>query len=149
MVAINELFFLIRCGKCVRESNDSNEDGLNECGKCPGEPCCNDNELDDCGNCPLKNTKMKCDATKMMKIVDSSVQDLVCDRSIVVVRLKCPKSNPNCFKNVENVTCLLSDNPNEVWSVSVCCTINVGSELLMLISHDYVTFSLYNAGHSI
>ena len=91
---------------------------------------------------------MKCDATKMMKFVDSSVQDLVCDRSIVVVRLKCPKSNPNCFKNVENVTCLLSDNPNEVWSVSVC-TINVGSELLMLISHDYVTFSLYNAGHSI
>ena len=107
---------MIRCGKCVRESN---EDGLNECGKCPGEPCCNDNELDDCGNCPLKNAKMKCDATKMMKIVDSSVQDLVCDRSIVVVRLKCPKSNPNCFKNVENVTCLLSDNVNEVWSVSV------------------------------
>ena len=112
-------FILIRCGKCVRNSNITDEDdGLNECGKCPGEPCCNDNELDDCGNCPLKNARVKCDPTKMMKIVDSSVQDLVCDRSIVVIRLKCPTLDPNCFKNAKNVSCLLSDNANEVWSVS-------------------------------
>ena len=48
-----------------------------------------------------------CEPSKMLRLINSPIHDLVCKKSRIEVRMECPKSDKGCLKNVENATCYL------------------------------------------
>ena len=57
----------------------------------------------------LESTE-KCNPDEILTLIDSPVHDLICNRSLMEVRVGCPKSDKNCFREVKNATCYLENN---------------------------------------
>ena len=55
----------------------------------------------------LESTE-KCNPDEILTLIDSPVHDLICNRSLMEVRVGCPKSDKNCFSDVKKVVCSLA-----------------------------------------
>ena len=56
-------------------------------------------------------TKYICEPSKMLQLLDSPIQDLVCKKSLMELRVECPKSNKNCLRYVEKAKCYIDQWP--------------------------------------
>ena len=56
----------------------------------------------------LESTE-KCNPDEILKLIDSPVHDLVCNRSLMEIRVGCPKSDKNCFSEVKKAVCYLEN----------------------------------------
>ena len=54
----------------------------------------------------LESTE-KCNPDEILTLIDSPVHDLICNRSLMEVRVGCPKSDKNCFSDVKKAVCSL------------------------------------------
>ena len=52
-------------------------------------------------------TKYICEPSKILQLVDSPIQDLVCKKSLIELRVECPRSNKNCLRYVEKAKCYI------------------------------------------
>ena len=52
----------------------------------------------------LESTE-KCNPDEILTLIDSPVHDLICNRSLMEVRVGCPKSDKNCFSDVKKAVC--------------------------------------------
>ena len=55
----------------------------------------------------LESTE-KCNPDEILTLIDSPVHDLICNRSLMEVRVGCPKSDKNCFSDVKKAVCSLA-----------------------------------------
>ena len=55
----------------------------------------------------LESTE-KCNPDEILTLIDSPVHDLICNRSLMEVRVGCPKSDKNCFSDVKKAVCSLT-----------------------------------------
>ena len=70
-------------------------------------------------------TKYTCEPSKMLQLVDSPIQDLVCKKSIIELRVECPKSNKNCLRYVEKAKCYIDQKESTVIIVDFRSKINI------------------------